>query len=187
LQDNGSQYFGDSWDALPTQSTPVQEPDLIARLKHPEDHYKFTDPKKVNAVLMSLCQEAADALAAPVQETVAWSDKIIGMEVSMDVSTGDDDIDHRVYGQVYEVMLAYDGGPDVILAIESERNFTTPPAQPAPVQSCYCQNCEALSKELAAQRQWVGLTDEEMQALWDRYAHMEMMRSIEAKLKELNT
>jgi hypothetical protein len=45
----------------------VQEPDLIARLKHPEDHYEFTDPKKANAVLMSLCQEAADALAAPVQ------------------------------------------------------------------------------------------------------------------------
>jgi hypothetical protein len=35
-------------------------------------------------------------------------------------------------------------------------------------------------------RQWVGLTDEEMQALWDRYAHMEMMRAIEAKLKERN-
>jgi hypothetical protein len=27
---------------------------------------------------------------------------------------------------------------------------TTPPAQPAPVQSCYCLNCEALGKELAA-------------------------------------
>jgi hypothetical protein len=40
---------------------------LIDRLKHPEDHYEFTDPKKANAVLMSLCQEAADALAAPVQ------------------------------------------------------------------------------------------------------------------------
>jgi hypothetical protein len=53
----------------------VQEPDLIARLKHPEDHYEFTDPKKANAVLMSLCQEAADALAAPaapVREPVAW-------------------------------------------------------------------------------------------------------------------
>ena len=50
----------------------VQEPDLIARLKHPEQHYEFTDPKKANAVLMSLCQEAADALAAPVQEPVAW-------------------------------------------------------------------------------------------------------------------
>ena len=37
------------------------------------------------------------------------------------------------------------------------------------------------------QRPWVGLTDDEMQALWDRYAHMEMMRAIEAKLKELNT
>jgi hypothetical protein len=39
----------------------------------------------------------------------------------------------------------------------------------------------------AAKLPWVGLTDEEMQAIWDRYAHMEMMRAIEAKLKELNT
>ena len=30
------------------------------------------------------------------------------------------------------------------------------------------------------------LTDEEMQDLWDRYAHMEMMRAIESKLKEKN-
>ena len=36
------------------------------------------------------------------------------------------------------------------------------------------------------QRPWVGLTDDEMQALWDRYAHMEMMRAIEAKLKAVN-
>lgn len=41
---------------------------------------------------------------------------------------------------------------------------------------------DAMSK-----RAWVGLTDEEMQDLWDRYAHMEMMRAIEAKLKEKNT
>jgi hypothetical protein len=134
------------------------------------------------------------ALAAPVQP-VAWHDKIKGMEVSMDVSTGDDDIDHRVYGQVYEVMLAYDGGPDVILAIESERNYTTPPAaQQEPVEfedwhsANYVQPLEkygdsyknmhvrnrwqgwlgAKSTPPAAQRQWVGLTDE-------------------AKLKEKNT
>jgi hypothetical protein len=44
---------------------------LIDRLINPEQHYEFTDPKKANAVLMSLCQEAADALAAPVQP-VAW-------------------------------------------------------------------------------------------------------------------
>ena len=36
-------------------------------------------------------------------------------------------------------------------------------------------------------RPWVGLTDEEMQALWDRYAHMEMMRAIEAALRSKNT
>jgi hypothetical protein len=49
---------------------------LIDRLINPEQHYEFTDPKKANAVLMSLCQEAADALAAPVQEPVGnwiWS------------------------------------------------------------------------------------------------------------------
>jgi hypothetical protein len=52
---------------------PVAEPvGLIDRLTNPEQHYEFTDPKKANAVLMSLCQEAADALAAPVQEPVAW-------------------------------------------------------------------------------------------------------------------
>jgi hypothetical protein len=66
----------------------------------------------------------------PEPKPVAWHDKIMGMEVSMDVSTGDDDIDHRVYGTVYEVIFQDDGGtPDVILAIETERNFTTPPAQ----------------------------------------------------------
>jgi hypothetical protein len=49
----------------------VQEPvALIDRLINPEQHYEFIDPKKANAVLMSLCQEAADALAAPVQEPV---------------------------------------------------------------------------------------------------------------------
>jgi hypothetical protein len=70
--------------------------------------------------------------AQPAQEPVAWHDKIMGMEVSMDVSTGEDDIDHRVYGQVYEVILSDGGGtPDVILAIKSEQNYTTPPAQPS--------------------------------------------------------
>jgi hypothetical protein len=48
---------------------------LIDRLTNPEDHYEFTDPKKANAVLMSLCQEAADALAAPAApvQPVPWS------------------------------------------------------------------------------------------------------------------
>ena len=39
----------------------------------------------------------------------------------------------------------------------------------------------------AAQRQWVGLTDEERDALWYRFGYMELMRAIEAKLREKNT
>ena len=46
---------------------------------------------------------------------------------------------------------------------------------------------EVVAVEYGPQRTWIGLTDEEMQTLWDRYAHMEMMRAIEAKLKEKNT
>ena len=49
------------------------------------------------------------------------------------------------------------------------------------------QDVTQIPQEDSSKREWVGLTDEEMQAIWDRYAHMEMMRAIEAKLKELNT
>lgn len=40
---------------------------LIDRLNNPELHYpgNFDTPARANAVLMSLCQEAADVLAAP--------------------------------------------------------------------------------------------------------------------------
>ena len=66
-------------------------------------------------------------------------------------------------------------------------------AQPEQEPWCMKMNgcktkCEDCPDEAAKpQRPWVGLTDAEMQALWDRYAHMEMMRAIEAKLKEKNT
>ena len=42
----------------------------------------------------------------------------------------------------------------------------------------------------AAQRQWVGLSGEEIQTIWRHSEHMnvnEVCRAIEAKLKELNT
>ena len=67
-------------------------------------------------------------LAQPKQEPIEWYDKIMGVEVSMDVSTGEDDISHRVFGRVYEVMLEAGGAQnDIILAIEDSRNFTSPP------------------------------------------------------------
>jgi hypothetical protein len=37
------------------------------------------------------------------------------------------------------------------------------------------------------QRIWVGLTDEEFEAIWKRFGCYELMREIEAKLKEKNT
>jgi hypothetical protein len=108
---------------------PVQEPvGLIARLKNPEQHYEFTDPKKANAVLMSLCQEAADALAVPVQPMA----HIVG------------EIDHT--GKVWKpvqpapvqepVAWPMEEQPDgsIIPVDPSELPsdyFTTPPAQPA--------------------------------------------------------
>ena len=116
-------------------------------------------------------------------------------------------------------------------------------ARSAPVQSCYCLNCEAMGKELAAlkaqpapvqepvawtvsgkitdwskdfsayqtkhytrpvytppaaQRQWTGLTDEEVYPLANKHLHYQiegyevsgiydLARAIEAKLKEKNT
>ena len=123
---------------------------LIERLKNPEHYYEFTDPKKANAVLMSLCQEAADALAAPVQ---------------------------KPYRPLQDNGSQYFGG-----------SWDTPPTQPAPVQSCYCPNCEALSKELAAaQRQWVDLTNDEIALIHADNPHPQgFARAVLAKSKEKN-
>ena len=191
---------------------PFAEPDLIARLKHPENHYEFSDPKKANAVLMSLCQEAADALAdikqdlTPVQP-VAWIFK-----------------PHRELLWPNEVERK-----NPLELNEYTPLYTTPPAQPAPIafevglvewvgnklmatpkvtttppaswMEMVVANLvrEGVNKhkarELAehfyslAQRQWVGLTDEDK-------LHIEIMggksdvmlaEMVEAKLKEKNT
>ena len=73
--------------------------------------------------------------------------------------------------------------------------YTTPTAAPVQDkgQSCYCPNCEALSKQLA-QRQWVGLTDDEIKEIigpWGdtpiRGYTRKLFDQIEAKLKEKNT
>jgi hypothetical protein len=99
---------------------------LIDRLKNPEQHYEFTDPKKANAVLMSLCQEAADALAAQqehepenephvslasVQEPVGWFkyDKVSGCW-------------HPQYDEFAPTHAVREGWKQL---------YTTPPAQPA--------------------------------------------------------
>jgi hypothetical protein len=176
---------------------------LIDRLTNPEQHYAFTSPKKANAVLMSLCQEAADALAAqpaPVQEPIAWT-------VTGNVTNWSKDF--SAYKTKHYTRPVY----------------TTPPAaQPAPVQEPVNQRAHEmalrqweswkqyaleLQEKLvkyeggapmvlnttppAAQRQWVGLTDEEKQEWIDAMSHdpqprhfMSLINSIETDLKERN-
>lgn len=55
----------------------------------------------------------------------AHADQLIGLQVSMDVSTGDDDAEHRIFGKVIATMPSEDG--ITILAEEESRNFA--PAQ----------------------------------------------------------
>lgn len=121
------------------------------------------------AEIDSLCVALDSPKPEKEQEPAAWHDKIIGMEISMDVSTGECDEGNRIFGTVYEVLIPECvSETETILAIEDGRNFTAPP-----------------------QREWVGLTDEEMrvcfqkmydqQASWPVYA-----RAIEAKLRSKN-
>jgi hypothetical protein len=110
----------------------VQEPvpDLIARLKHPEQHYEFTDPKKANAVLMSLCQEAADALAAQ-QEHEPENEPFVSL-----ASVQEPEIVQRVKRYAGQTMRTA-RNPNITarecieLANWIVANTTPPPAQPA--------------------------------------------------------
>jgi hypothetical protein len=121
---------------------------LIARLKHPEDHYEITDPKKANAVLMSLCQEAADALAAPVQEPVAWQDELALIEAVLkgypnSIAKADALRAVRVLQATTPaapVQCEWCNGRGVLAGHAQDGSFDgedcphcTPPAQPAPV------------------------------------------------------
>jgi hypothetical protein len=78
--------------------------------------------------------------------------------------------------------------------------LTTPPAQPAPVQPVQepfgyaAENIRNVTPVYttppAAQRQWVGLTDEEKRQIFEREDYqgwLDYINAIEAKLKEKNT
>ena len=99
---------------------------LIERLKNPEDHYKFSDPKKANAVLMSLCQEAADALAAPVQEPVAYQQRTRPNWMDETCWTPWEDCSKSEAEDCWNRPRVHDW------LYEARALYTTPPAQPAP-------------------------------------------------------
>jgi hypothetical protein len=98
---------------------------LIDRLTNPEDHYEFTDPKKANAVLMSLCQEAADALAAPVQPVALPTDAQIAATAGRIGGFSDEAALGKQWDDVYLL----------VRRVITEITTATPPA--APVQDLF--------------------------------------------------
>jgi hypothetical protein len=176
-------HTGKVWK--PVQPAPVQEPDLIARLKNPEQHYEFTDPKKANAVLMSLCQEAADALAAQ-QEHEPENEPYVSLASVQERTDYAVHLNHCNIGECEGVCKYLDDDCPALKHADMKAKWDrpTPPA---------------------AQRQWVGLTDDERDAIfelhhtrlggWDHGGdevmydkHFEdAVAAIEAKLKEKNT
>jgi len=117
---------------------------------------------------IAACEQA---LAVPVQEPLGYIASMAANDLRASIYR-----DVTVYGEDLEDTVAI---------------YTTPPAQPAPVQEPVAKHYMDGGHLVypAAQRQWVGLTDEEIDT-WNIVGHeslREFVRAIEAKLKEKNT
>ena len=214
--DEGVRFAQDTWaklhqamSAVVAQPAPVQEPESFEQWNAKQ----HGDPEEIGflqALRIAYCagqdsvtKATPPAQPAPVQEPV----KPTAQEVQNAASNLA--LMREMWGEPNQPAAKVNDEGFIVetglLLSPGTLLYTTPPAQPAPVQGpvawvdvkdTHNGPYEFHGKELlpvgkhdlytAAQRQWAGLTDEEMQALWDRYAHMEMMRAIEAKLKEKN-
>jgi Lar family restriction alleviation protein len=113
----------ESWNRRATPAAikaavPILSDERIEALFHALDGKKLIigeNQLNWNAVVRRAFARAieADLRAALVavagkegEQQAPWQEKIIGMEVSLDVSTGDSDALHRIYGTVNEVMIA---------------------------------------------------------------------------------
>jgi elongation factor P--beta-lysine ligase len=135
---------------------------------------------------------------------------VTGMEVSIDVSTGDHDSGNRLFGVVDLVQENQRSKHDLILLVqEPKANFKEALAQPEqePRNVRERWNVELDGNDLlvcfndhekgdkcqyerySPQRTWVGLTSDEISNMFDDWPFKagEFARAIEAKLKEKNT
>jgi hypothetical protein len=135
-----------------------------------KNHYYMIDAGLPNQSMLNKNFEAITAcekaLSAPVHEPVAWLVYAKGS---------------RKY---FTLTFDLNKVPEIYIGGEALPLYTTPPAQPL------------YTTPPAAQRQWVGLTDEEiidvihplvMADMPDEATDYEIARAIEAKLKEKNT
>jgi hypothetical protein len=127
-----------------------------------EYHVEQTRPIHSTTVALQAAREALKAMPAPVQEPVAWG--VIASNT----------------GRICQVELDADEveghNPKHIVPL-----YTTPPNVATPLAA----------KRQSAQRQWVGLTDEEIEQAWEEsspyYNENDFARAIEVKLKEKNS
>ena len=160
-------------------------------------NFRITGSNEALDRLVEYVRADERALAAPVQEPVAWKWHQAPIKTSWghDMVVADLAIDKDNTVSVYCER-------DQITKVEAM--FSTPPtAQPAPVQELMPDDLIATYEKgfrdgQAAQRTWVGLTDEDVYPLANEHLHYQMegyevsgiynlARAIEARLKGLNT
>jgi hypothetical protein len=176
----------------------------------------WVQDEKINPAITAI----KEALAQPEQALTGQdiAALVTGMEVSIDVSTGDHDSGHRLFGVVDLVQQSQGSKHGLILLVqETKANFKEALAQTQePVAwrvspryedsdgyfdfTDLKDTADTLQKRgwtitplytTPPQRTWVGLTDEEIDDLWEStasyYNTHDFARAIEAKLKEKNT
>lgn len=104
----------------------TQQDALRKALEALEYHQEQTRPiQKTREAIAAL----REALAAQPEQP--WWKQVEGVEISMDVSTGEHDAYNRIYGRATEVMTPDGGnGAYTIVAVEESRNFDTSPQPP---------------------------------------------------------
>jgi hypothetical protein len=116
---NGDELRYRTWeDGMPAWTTDNNVATRYARREDAERaHQEDEDAWRI--VEHGWASQSAAAPATP---------NLIGMEVSIDVSTGDEDGGNRIFGRVDGVQAGTDG-KSMILATEESRNFAAPQAQ----------------------------------------------------------
>ena len=141
---------------------------------------------------------ACDALAQPVQKPVDIAKFVEGMEVSIDVSTGDHDSTNRLFGTVTLVQQNQGSKHGLILLVQDPAPNFKPAAQPAqePVARVIFSGEEivwltdeplesnTLLYTAPPQRPWVGLTPEETSGFTQH--EMTVVKYVNKVLREKN-
>jgi hypothetical protein len=195
---------------------PAQEPASVT-YKEVADTMNMLWRGKPKQVAIAIEMENMRLYTAPPQPApVDIASLVEGMEVSIDVSTGEHDYGNRLFGTVTLVQESQYGKHGLILLVQNpEANFETPQPAQKPVAWLYegeyssgsysgnyfawnvtmnknATNAARKVKPLYTKPphpSWVGLTHEQAKALVNKYGRdpLNLVFQTEAKLKEKNS